>query len=148
MTGTSVNRMPSDAIRSSILVVDDEKVIAETLSMILQSVGYDAAAAYDGAAALEAVRQRLPNLVVSDVAMPGMNGVDLAIAIRRQFPSCQILLFSGHGDTPLILQDAKRRGYDFELLAKPLHPEEFLKKIKDLIGPPEARNKVAWWMGN
>ena len=67
--------------------------------------------------------------------MPGMNGIELAIAIRRQFPGCRLLLFSGQAETLEILEDAKRRGYDFELLAKPIHPEEFLKKVKELIDP-------------
>jgi|KBSMisStandDraft_5_1062788.scaffolds.fasta_scaffold08582_2 CheY-like chemotaxis protein len=147
MNDTRVCQTPSNAAaglrRPFILVVDDERVIAETLALILDSEGYGAEAAYDGASALEICRQRLPDLVVTDVVMPGMNGIDLAIAIGRQFPGCHILLFSGQAQTPLILEDAKRLGYDFELLAKPLHPEEFLKKVKDLIGPHDARQKTA-----
>jgi CheY-like chemotaxis protein len=133
----------ADLPRPFILVVDDERAIAETLALILHSEGYGAEAAYDGASALEICRQRLPDLVVTDVVMPGMNGIDLAIAIRRQFPGCHILLFSGQAQTSQILQGAKRLGYDFELLAKPLHPVEFLKKVKELIGPHDARQKPA-----
>ena len=71
--------------------------------------------------------------------MPGMNGIELAIAIRRQFPGCHILLFSGQAETMEILEDAKQRGYDFELLAKPLHPEELLTRIEKLIGRKNPR---------
>ena len=147
MNDTRVCQTPSNAAaglrRPFILVVDDERVIAETLALILDSEGYGAEAAYDGASAFEICRQRLPDLVVTDVVMPGMNGIDLAIAIGRQFPGCHILLFSGQAQTPLILEDAKRLGYDFELLAKPLHPEEFLKKVAEQIGPHDARPKTA-----
>ena len=145
MKDTRVYRMPSraaaDLPKPFILVVDDERRIAETLALILESKGYAAEAAHDGASALEICRQRLPDLVVTDVVMPGMNGIELAIAIRLQFPGCRILLFSGQAETLEILEDAKRRGYDFELLAKPLHPEELLKKVKELIGPRDVRQK-------
>lgn len=74
--------------------------------------------------------------------MPGMNGIELAIAVSQQFRDCHILLFSGQADTAAILEDAKRQSYDFELLAKSLHPEELVTKIKDLIGPPDARRRL------
>jgi len=139
MTDTRGYQMPSNAAaglsRPFILVVDDERRIAVTLALILNTKGYAAEAAHDGASALEICRQRLPDLVVTDIVMPGMNGIELAIAIRRQFPGCRILLFSGQADTMEILEDSKRQGYDFELLAKPLHPEELLKKVKELIDP-------------
>lgn len=125
-----------------ILVVDDERRIADTLALILNTKDYTAEAAHGGASALEICRQRPPDLVVTDIVMPGMNGIELAIAIRGQFPDCRILLFSGQAETLEILENARRRGYHFELLAKPLHPEELLKKVKELINPPDARQKL------
>ena len=133
-----VHQMPSkpaaELPRPFIVVADDETRIADTLVLILKSKGYAAQAAHDGASALAICRQKVPDLVVSDVVMPGMNGIELAIAIRRQFPGCHILLFSGQAETMEILEDARRRGYDFELLAKPLHPDELLTRIEKLIG--------------
>jgi len=143
MNDTRVYQMPSrlaaDLPRPFVVVVDDEKRIADTLVLILNSKGYAAEAAYDGASALEICRQKVPNLVLSDVVMPGMNGTELAIAIRQQFPRCHILLFSGQAETAEILEDAKGRGHDFELLAKPLHPEDLIMRIKELIGPHDTR---------
>jgi CheY-like chemotaxis protein len=147
MSGTRVYQMPSgpaaDLLGPFIVVVDDEKRIADTLALILDSEGYSAEAAYEGASALEICRQKVPDLILSDVVMPGMNGIELAIAVRQQFPDCYILLFSCQADTAEILEDAKRRGYDFELLAKPLHPEELLTRIRKLIGPHDARRRLA-----
>jgi CheY-like chemotaxis protein len=147
MSGTHVYQMPTrhatDLLRPFIVVVDDEKRIADTLALILDSKGYSAEAAHDGESALEICRRRTPDLVLSDVVMPGMNGIELAIAVSQQFRDCHILLFSGQADTAAILEDAKRQGYDFELIAKPLHPEELVRKIKDLIGPPDARRRLA-----
>lgn len=129
---------PADLSRPFVVVVDDERRIADTLVLILDSRGYAAAAAHDGASALEICRQRAPDLVISDVVMPDMNGIDLAIAIRQRFRDCHILLFSGQAETADILENARCRGYDFELLAKPLHPEDLLMRIRTLIGPRDA----------
>jgi CheY-like chemotaxis protein len=146
MNDTHIVQMPSNAAAGLptpfILVVDDERRIADTLALILGTRGYPAEAAHDGASALEICRQRLPDLVITDIVMPGLNGIELAIAIRRQFPGCHILLFSGQAETLEMLEEAKSRGYDFELLAKPLHPEELLKKVRELIGPSDASQKL------
>jgi|KBSMisStandDraft_5_1062788.scaffolds.fasta_scaffold02335_9 CheY-like chemotaxis protein len=145
MNGNPLYQMSSspsaDLLRPSIVVVDDEKRIADTLVLILDSEGYSAEAAYEGASALEICRRKAPDLLLSDVAMPGMNGIELAIAVRQQSRDCHILLFSGQADTKEILEDAKRRGYDFELLAKPLGPVELVTRIRDLIGPHDARGQ-------
>jgi CheY-like chemotaxis protein len=89
MSGTRVYQMPSslaaDLLRPFILVVDDEKRIADTLALILDSEGYSAEAAYEGASALEICRRKVPDLILSDAVMPGMNGIELAIAVRQQF---------------------------------------------------------------
>lgn len=71
---------------------------------------------------LEVFRVRTPNLLISDVVMPGMTGVELGIGIGRDFPACQVLLFSGQAATAEMLDDASAHGHSFELLAKPVHP--------------------------
>lgn len=134
------SRLSPDAARPFIIVADDEKRIADTLALILESKGYTAQAAYDGTSALELCRQSIPDLLVSDVMMPGMNGIELAIAVRQEFPACQILLFSGQAATAIFLEDAVRRGYDFEILAKPVHPEDLLARVRDLVGPGDSHS--------
>lgn len=112
-----------------ILVVDDERVISDTLAVILRNAGYETAVAYDGLEAIEKCESFQPDLVVSDVVMPRMDGVQAAIRIRQRFPACKILLFSGQAATTGLLEDARHCGYDFELLAKPVHPSELLAKL-------------------
>jgi CheY-like chemotaxis protein len=75
-----------------ILVVDDEKRIADTLSEILEMSGFHVATAYDGWDALEAAARFHPDYLLSDVLMPRMNGADLAIAMRKMYPDTKILL--------------------------------------------------------
>src|SRR5438309_1618804 len=101
------------------LVVDDEQVIADTLAIILNQAGFDASAVYTGKGAVEAARQRRPAIIISDVMMPDMNGIEAAIEIRSFLPECKILLFSGQAATADLLKQARARGHEFEVLAKP-----------------------------
>lgn len=113
-----------------VLVVDDEQVIADTLARILDMNGYDASAVYTGAAAVESARKLQPELVISDVILPDMNGTEAAISIRSFLPTCRILLFSGQAGTHDLLENARAQGHEFEILAKPVHPSDLLAKLR------------------
>lgn len=113
-----------------ILVVDDEKRIADTLSEILEMSGFHVATAYDGWDALEAAARFHPDYLLSDVLMPRMNGVDLAIAMRKMYPDAKILLFSGQAGISEILLAGHRQGFEFELIAKPIHPLKLIERLK------------------
>jgi CheY-like chemotaxis protein len=113
-----------------VLVVDDEQVIADTLAKILDINGYEASAVYTGTAAVEKARSLQPDLIISDVIMPDMNGIEAAISIRGFLPSCKILLFSGQAATADLLENARAQGHEFEILAKPVHPADLLAKLK------------------
>jgi CheY-like chemotaxis protein len=112
-----------------IYVVDDEEVIALTLAAILRNSGFDATAFTYPLDALKAATLDKPDLLISDVMMPGMNGVELGIQFRNGFPQCKVLLFSGQANNAPLLEGARARGYDFELLAKPIHPNDLLAAI-------------------
>lgn len=124
--------------RRSVLVVDDERNIADTLALILQDAGYNAEAAYDGSSALSKTRECRPDLLISDVLMPGVNGIELAIMTQHEFPNCRILLFSGQAASADMLQEARRSGHDFELLAKPVEPEELIERVAQVVGPAQG----------
>jgi CheY-like chemotaxis protein len=116
--------------KPKVLVVDDERVIADTLAIILNQHGYEASAAYTGTGAVERARQLSPDLVISDVVMPDMNGIEAAILIREFLPACKILLFSGQAATADLLENARAQGHEFEILAKPVHPQDLLAKLR------------------
>ena len=116
--------------KQRVLVVDDEQVIADTLAKILDLNGYDASAVYTGTAAVESARSLRPDLIISDVIMPDMNGIEAAISIRAFLPACKILLFSGQAATADLLEDARAHGHEFEILAKPVHPSDLLAKLR------------------
>jgi DNA-binding response OmpR family regulator len=114
----------------SVFVVDDEHIIAETLTTILQQSGFAAKSFTDPREALSAARDETPDLLLSDVMMPELSGVDLAIAIRQQCPVCKVLLFSGQAGTMDLLSKAREQGHDFHLLPKPIHPADLLRRIR------------------
>lgn len=124
----------SDADRQApmprILVVDDEVLIADTIVQILNRNGFIAEAAYSGAQAVEVARVHCPELVLSDVMMPHVDGVEAAIAIRNHCPDTRIVLFSGQAATVEILERARERGHNFELLPKPIHPSQLIKHLR------------------
>ena len=113
-----------------VLVVDDERRIADTLAIILNQNGFDATAVYTGTEAVERARDTRPDLIISDVIMPDMNGIEAAIRIRQALPGCKILLFSGQAATADLLEKARAQGHEFEILAKPVHPQDLLTKLR------------------
>lgn len=116
--------------KTTVLVVDDERLIADTMTEILERSGFHASCAYDGPSALEIAIQTIPDFLVTDVVMPNMNGVQLAIAIRKALPDTKIVLLSGQAGITRILDRARKEGYSFELIAKPIHPEKLLQRLK------------------
>jgi len=116
-----------------IFVVDDEIAISETLACILSRNGFKVSSFTDPLKALDRVSSSPPDLLLTDVIMPRLSGVDLAIQIRERCPTCKILLFSGQAETVDLLGSAREQGHDFSLLAKPVHPLELLRRINDLV---------------
>ncbi len=125
--------MPDTAATTSkprVLVADDEQVIANTLAIILNQAGFEARAVYSGEKAVEALDSFQPNMLISDVIMTGMTGIEAAIATRKKIPTCKILLFSGQAATADLLEKARAEGHEFEILAKPVHPTDLLAKLR------------------
>ena len=116
-----------------IFVVDDEKVISDTLAVILRLNGFAATSFTNPLEALNDTPSGSPDLLVSDVVMPELSGIDLAIRIKEKYPNCKILLFSGQAATSDLLRSARERGHEFDLLTKPVHPADLLQRIRNLI---------------
>lgn len=116
--------------RPTVLVVDDMHMVADTTVEILNRKGFRAIAAYSGHGALRLVEEFKPDYLLADVAMPAMNGVELAIAVTRSHPATRIILFSGQAGVNDLLRQAHAAGYNFEVLAKPIHPEKLVAHLK------------------
>lgn len=122
--------MPTKPV-SVIFVVDDETIIAESLAIILRKSGFVAFPFSNPAEALERAKAEAPDLLLTDVVMPQFSGIDLAIQIKAFCPACRILLFSGQASTKDLLQNARKFGHHFQLLSKPIHPADLMRKITE-----------------
>lgn len=110
-----------------VLVVDDEHVIAETLALILNQHGFEATPVYSGEVAIETAALVRPDVVISDVIMGGMNGIEVAIRISALYPDCRIILISGQIATAYLIEDAKNtHNRSFEVLPKPVRPQDLI----------------------
>jgi DNA-binding response OmpR family regulator len=117
-----------------VLVVDDEPLIAETLAAILNASGVAALTAPDGKAALEIIEVMPPDMLITDIAMPGVNGLDLAIEVARMVADCEIILFSGQAATAEMLAALRSAGRDFVTMTKPVHPSDLLARVFERLG--------------
>jgi DNA-binding NtrC family response regulator len=138
-----------------VLIVDDEKVIADTLSVILTRAGFITMTAYDGVTALHIASAITPALLISDVVMPGITGVELAIMLTKSIPDLKVLLFSGQAATVDLLEKARRGGHHFTALTKPVHPTDMLKRISECLAfhkpvpaPANQRSQTASAVAN
>jgi FixJ family two-component response regulator len=96
-----------------VFVVDDDRLIASTTTTILGLNGYAARCFVNPLEALDAARTVRPDLVIADVVMPGLSGIDLAVRLKQQCPTCRVLLFSGQAATSDLLEAARVQGHEF-----------------------------------
>jgi CheY-like chemotaxis protein len=128
----------SEFCKPKVIVVDDEHLIANTLTTILSRAGFDARAVYSGDEAVEMALNFQPDLMLSDVVMPGITGIEAALQVRAKLPSCKILLFSGQAATADLLAKARAQNHEFEILDKPIHPSDLLAKLRSTVGERRA----------
>lgn len=128
LDGTHVGRT-----RLRVLVVDDEPLIAQTVTAILNGNGFEAMEATSAEIALQVAARFQPDIVLSDVLMPRMTGVDLGVRLRTELPRTRVLLFSGQAATSELMRKAEEQGYYFELFPKPIHPEELIARLRGLM---------------
>ncbi len=128
--------------RPKIFVVDDEPEIAKMLAVVLQLNLFDAVPYFDPAEALEAAKATPPDCLISDVQMPGMNGIDLGIAVMAQCPACKVLLFSGQVDAPEQVHGRPAESWAcLRVSPKPVAPAKVLG-AKVLLSTAGSREEV------
>ncbi len=130
----SLLKLPMPA---KILIVDDEQRIADSLREIVAGAEYEVSCAYNAVDAMLAATTLKPDLLLSDVLMPGMNGFQLALQVKERVPFCRLILFSGQTATVQLAHEFvdifAARGFRFELLPKPVSPDVLLEKIRQSL---------------
>lgn len=123
----------------TILVVDDEKDIRTALAGILEDEGYQIITAACGTEALEAARQELPDLVLLDIWMPGMDGLEALERLKTSFPTLTVIMISGHGTIETAVKATKLGAYDF--IEKPLSLDKVLISVHNALHMKELRTE-------
>jgi CheY-like chemotaxis protein len=118
-----------------VLIADDNRLVADTIAMVLQGSGFESVVQYGGEEALDAARTAHFDILVTDVMMDPVNGVQTAIAFKQIHPEAKVVLVSGNERAAELLLDAVRIGYEFPVLAKPFHPHELLAEINAVSVP-------------
>lgn len=113
-----------------VMVVDDEPLIASTAAKILGLGGFAPESFTYPLAALARAQIDAPDVLLSDVAMPQMSGIELAIQITSLCPGCRVILLSGQATNLDLIEMAKITAHDFQLLQKPIPPSELLAFIR------------------
>ena len=116
-----------------IFVVDDESLIAFTLTTILRKSGYMAFSFTNPLEAMRCALVEAPDLLISDVMMPELSGVELAVEMKRACPGCSILLLSGMAYMEDLLAEARAQGHVFQLQCKPVPPADILRWVQGQV---------------
>jgi CheY-like chemotaxis protein len=124
--------MHESMLKLRVLIADDERNIADTLALILRHHGYESLAVYSGETAVQTAAQFRPDILISDVIMGEMSGIEAAIRISRVLPRCHVILFSGQAATADLVSQAGSSIRQFEILSKPVHPQVLVDRIKRL----------------
>ncbi|NMN99229.1 response regulator transcription factor [Antrihabitans stalactiti] len=121
----------SDGGTISVLVVDDEPVLAEMVSMALRYEGWDVATAADGASALASARETRPDVVVLDVMLPDMSGIDVLLKLRALIPHVPVLLLTAKDSVEDRIAGLTAGGDDY--VTKPFSLEEVVLRLRALL---------------
>lgn len=120
-----------------VLLVDDEEEFASTLAERLSMRGLDVKTALDGETALEMIAANPPDVVLLDVLMPGMGGLEVLRRIRSSHPGTQVILLTGHGSTRDGMEGMRQGAFDY--LMKPLKIEELIAKLEEATTAGEKK---------
>jgi CheY-like chemotaxis protein len=116
-----------------VLIIDDERAIASTLSHVLNREGFRTCIAYSGEEGIHIAGIYQPDILISDVFMGGITGIAAAIEVKARIPSCEVLLLSGNISNAKQLWDSSEDEIPFEILSKPIHPLDLLAKVHSLV---------------
>lgn len=129
-----------------ILLMDDEKDIREVLEVILVNMGYTVFTAENGQKGLDIFQEELPQIVITDIKMPGLSGIDVLKKIKADHPDTEVIMITGHGDNELAIKSLKHKAIDF--ITKPISDDDLeiaLKRANDKI---ITRNQLSEYTRN
>lgn len=126
-------------MKHTILVVDDEQAVADTLCIIFNKRGFDCRATYTGAEAVACTAEFCPELLLCDISMPGMSGLEVVLDVAKKCPDCRVLLLTGHYTNLAHAQEwALSHSAPSRIMTKPVPPALLLEVANALIQSPRT----------
>jgi CheY-like chemotaxis protein len=118
-----------------VLVVDDEPMLREVYEMVLEGSGYEVVTAQNGFEAMDCLETALPDLILLDLLMPGMNGLEFLMKtnIKTRFPQVKIIAFSNLSRTGQV-EEALKLGAQKHFIKSSLSPAELLEEVEEVLG--------------
>jgi len=126
---------------ASVLIVDDEEMIRTALEQWLRLSGFATHVADNATAALERLDEIRPHVILSDVRMPGLSGLDLLRKVRERMVPSEVILITGHGDVPMAVEAMRQGAFDF--LQKPYVPDELVASLKRAVDQVALKREIA-----
>jgi DNA-binding NtrC family response regulator len=121
-------------MKQRVLVIDDDRLVADTLNMIFLANGFHSEARYSAADGLERARSFDPELVLCDVTMPDEDGLHLAEQLNKEHPQIRLLMMTAYrSNAPHVEEQSTRMGRPLKLLCKPCRPEEVLRTANEIL---------------
>ncbi|MEJ2102516.1 MAG: response regulator, partial [Desulfobacterales bacterium] len=126
--------------QARILIVDDDDIARKNLSRILQKEGFEVATAKTGSAALERLSDSACDLVMTDLVMEDLNGLELLARIKNQYPYMEVILITGYASIPTAIEAIKTGAYHY--IEKPIRPAEMVHLARQAIEKKRLREQV------
>jgi YesN/AraC family two-component response regulator len=133
-------------MNTKILLVDDEEGIRRVLGISLEDSGYEVLTAENGDQALAMFRRAKPAIVMTDIKMPGMDGIELLQKIKQEDPDTEVIMISGHGDMELAIKSLKYEAIDF--VTKPIHNDALEIALKRAHEKIDMRRQLREYTDN
>ena len=128
-----------DAVPKKILIIDDEPEICTMVTEFLIDAGYAANFALNGSEGLQSIEKNIPSLVLLDIGLPGMGGVEVMREIQKKHPSLPVIILTGYKDTETVKKLIEYGACEY--LTKPINLETLLNQfVKDIIGLPHEQD--------
>ena len=123
-------------MKPKILLIDDEEGIRKLLGISLRDAGYPVSIAIDGERGIELFQEEAPEIVLTDIKMPGLDGIEVLRRVKAMSPDTEVIVITGHGEMELAIQSLQLDASDF--ITKPIHDEALFVALR------RAEEKLAW----
>lgn len=133
-------------ISKKLLLVDDEEDIRDILGIVLTDLGYEVMTAANGEAGLALFRTERPPIVITDIKMPGMDGIEILKAIKREVPETEVIMITGHGDMELAIRSLQLEAIDF--VTKPINDDMLRVALRRAVERLTMRRQLADYTRN